>query len=149
MGALPFRDGLSATTFPSGVRGTPVETIEAIAPVIVWQKEYAPDTGGAGTFRGGLGVAVQVESSIGQTMRFHAAHERIVNPPRGAAGGGNGAPGSLSLRSGVPLKGKGLQVIPAGERLVVRTPGGGGFGEPDDRSPAAAAADQRAGFVRS
>ena len=56
-GARPAADGLSATAFPSGVRNTPVEINEAIAPIVVWRKEYRTDSGGAGRQRGGLGPA--------------------------------------------------------------------------------------------
>jgi N-methylhydantoinase B len=147
MGALPQHDGLSATSYPSGVRGTSVEIIEAIAPVIVWQKEYAIGSAGEGRQRGGLGQAIQVGSSIGEGFRFHAAHERIVYPPRGVAGGLDGAPGYLGLASGSRLHGKGLQAIPADDRLVVRTPGGGGLGDPGDREQHLREADQRAGLM--
>ena len=48
-GARPRQDGLSATPFPSGVRNVPVEITETIAPVVIWTKEFRPDSGGAGT----------------------------------------------------------------------------------------------------
>src|SRR5207244_5402789 len=54
-GARPTRDGLSATAFPSGVLGTPVEVIETIAPLIVEWKALREGSGGAGQYRGGLG----------------------------------------------------------------------------------------------
>ena len=47
MGALPYRDGLSATGFPSGVRGGPIEIFESMSTVIVWRKQYRQDSGGA------------------------------------------------------------------------------------------------------
>ena len=59
-GARPGADGLSATAFPSGVRNVPIEVNEAVSPVIVWRKEYRPDSGGAGEFRGGLGQVMEV-----------------------------------------------------------------------------------------
>ena len=54
-GARPDKDGLSATAYPSGVRGTPVEIAESQTPLIFWRKELRPDSGGAGRTRGGLG----------------------------------------------------------------------------------------------
>ena len=54
-GARPYQDGLSATPFPSGVRNVPVEATEAIAPIVIWRKDYRPDSGGPGRQRGGLG----------------------------------------------------------------------------------------------
>ena len=53
-GARPGKDGMSATAFPSGVRGMPVEATEAITPVVFWRKELRPDSGGPGRQRGGL-----------------------------------------------------------------------------------------------
>ena len=51
-----------------------------------------------------------------------------THPPRGRAGGGPGDAGRIMLDDGTPLEGKGYQEIPAGRRLVVHTPGGGGYG---------------------
>ena len=52
MGARPTKDGLSATAFPSGVRGVPVEATEAITPVVVWRKEFRENSGAHGRDRG-------------------------------------------------------------------------------------------------
>jgi N-methylhydantoinase B len=51
------------------------------------------------------------------------------------------------LDDGTPLQGKGYQEIPPGRRLVVHTPGGGGYGDPRERAPAACARDRRDGLV--
>ena len=64
-GARPNKDGLSATAFPSGVRNTPVEINESIAPIIVWRKEYRTDSGGAGEYRGGTGQVMEVSNAEG------------------------------------------------------------------------------------
>ena len=66
---------------------------------------------------------------------------------RGRTGGGPGALGRVSLASGEVLKPKGLQVVPAGDRLVIEMPGGGGLGDPRDRDPAAIARDVRLGYI--
>src|SRR5262249_32856883 len=54
-GARPELDGLSATSFPSAVRGTPVEIVESGTPLVFWTRELRPGSGGAGATRGGLG----------------------------------------------------------------------------------------------
>ncbi len=59
-GALPTSDGLSATAFPSGIAGVPAEVIETLAPIVLEKRELRPDSGGAGTFRGGLGQAMKI-----------------------------------------------------------------------------------------
>ncbi|WP_256461698.1 hydantoinase B/oxoprolinase family protein [Acuticoccus sp. I52.16.1] len=129
-GARPDKDGLSATAFPSGVKGSPVEIMEQAAPVVVWKKELRDGSGGAGRFRGGDGQSIEIENRFGQSMELLAAFDRIDHPPRGRAGGGNGACGSVALSDGTKLKGKGTQEIPAGKRLCLETPGGGGYGTP-------------------
>ncbi|MGF1598686.1 MAG: hydantoinase B/oxoprolinase family protein [Acidimicrobiales bacterium] len=146
-GARPYADGLSATAFPSGVRNMPVEINEAISPIVFWRKELRPGSGGAGRFRGGHGQIVEIGNREGRSFNISATYERTVHPARGRAGGAPGATGSLRLKgSGEPVKPLGRSRIPAGERLVMEFPGGGGFGDPTDRDPVAAEADGRAGL---
>ena len=75
-------DGLSATAFPSGVRNTPVEINEAIAPIVVWRKEYRRDSGGPGRFRGGLGQVMEVESLEGAPFAISSMFDRVEHPAR-------------------------------------------------------------------
>jgi N-methylhydantoinase B len=146
-GARPRSDGLSATAYPSGVKGTPVEIAEQITPLLFWKKEYRPDSGGAGRTRGGHGQIIEIESRVGEPFELLAAYDRIKHPARGRDGGRNGATGSVSLKSGKQLPGKGFLMVPTGNRLVVNTPGGGGLGDPAARDPAAIARDLDAGLV--
>ena len=146
-GARPALDGLSATAFPSGVRAMPVEVVEHGAPIVIWRKELRPDSGGPGEFRGGLGLAIEVASRHAAPMSLFAMFERIDNPPQGRAGGGAGAAGSVALRSGARLRGKGTQAIPAGDVLVLETPGGGGYGDASHRLDANARTDIDQGLV--
>jgi N-methylhydantoinase B len=140
-GARPSKDGLSATAYPSGVRGTPVEIAESITPLIFWRKEYREDSGGAGRTRGGLGQVIEIASAIGSPFELLAAFDRIDHPPRGRDGGRDGAAGYVGLTSGKPLKGKGFQLVRADDRLLILTPGGGGMGPPEARDPDKVAAD--------
>jgi N-methylhydantoinase B len=138
---------LSATAYPSGVKGTPVEIIEAITPLVFRRKELREGSGGNGRFRGGLGQAIEIENGEGLDMELLAAFDRIDHPPRGAFGGADGAAGSVRLSDGTRLRGKGFQTIPTGTRLLIETPGGGGWGDPAERDPAARAEDTRKGYV--
>ena len=133
-GARPGLDGLSATAFPSGVKAMPVEVVEYTAPVVIWKKELSPDSGGAGEFRGGLGVSVEIGSRHPAPFSLLAMFERIDHPAQGRAGGHAGARGRVCLRSGRELQGKGLQMIPANDRLILETPGGAGYGDPRRRA---------------
>ena len=135
-GARFAKDGLSATAYPSGVRGTPVEIAETQTPLIFWRKELRPDSGGAGRTRGGLGQIIEVGSGIDAPFEILAAFDRIDHPPRGRDGGRNGENGYVGLKSGQKLRGKGFQTVPADDRLVVMTPGGAGIGDPRERAAA-------------
>jgi len=142
-GARPQADGLSATAYPSGVKGTPIEIAEAITPLIFWRKELRPGSGGAGRSRGGLGQIIEIESGVGEPFELLAAFDRIDFPARGRAGGEPGAAGAVAIKGGRKLKGKGTQMVDAGERLLILTPGGGGWGAPEARDARLAAADAR------
>ena len=141
------KDGLSATAFPSGVMGSLVEITESVSPLIIWRREYRPDSGGAGEFRGGLGQILEISSSEDAPISLFAALDRIYHAPRGREGGKDGECGALSLSNGAQLRPKGEQVIPAGERLIVLTPGGAGYGNPHDRDPALIAQDIEFGLT--
>jgi N-methylhydantoinase B len=106
-----------------------------------------PGSGGAGRTRGGLGQVIEIESGIGEPFELLAAFDRIDHPPRGRAGGRNGAAGVVALKDGTAMKGKGAQMIRPGERLVIMTPGGGGLGDPAARDLAAIERDRAAGRV--
>jgi N-methylhydantoinase B len=129
------------------VKATPVEVVEHGAPVLIWRKEMRTDSGGAGEYRGGLGVTVEIGAREAAPYSLLAMFERIENPAQGRAGGRPGAPGRVRLRSGQTLRGKGLQAIPAGDRLVLETPGGGGYGDPAWRPPQAVRNDVLLGLV--
>jgi N-methylhydantoinase B len=146
-GARPGKDGLSVTSFPSGIKNVSIEILESISPVLFWRKEYRPDSGGAGQWRGGLGQVMEFENGEDAPMILGATFDRIDNPARGFAGGGPGAGGKVWLRSGKRLSGKGRQVVPAGDRLVVETPGGGGIGDAQARDARLLAQDLADGLV--
>ena len=146
-GARPGLDGLTATAFPSGVRTMSVEATEQVGPIIVWRKEIRENSGGAGRFRGGLGQVIEIAPAEGYLFEFSAMFDRVDNPARGRAGGHDGAPGSVRLDDGTPFGSKGKQTVAAGRRLILELPGGGGFGDPAERDPAAAANDAAQGYV--
>jgi N-methylhydantoinase B len=146
-GARPARDGLSTTAFPSGVRTMPVEATETVAPIIVWRKEMAEDSGGAGAERGGLGQVMEIGGADGAPFSVLAQFERIHNPARGREGGGNGGAGAVGLASGKTMRSKGQQTIPPHDRLQLTLPGGAGYGDPFTRDPNRVLEDVRDGLV--
>lgn len=147
MGARPSLDGLSATAFPSGVHTMPIEATEHTGPIVIWRKELRPDSGGDGEYRGGLGQIIEIAPRDGYEFEFSAMFDRIGTPPNGRDGGGSGAAGSVALDDGTRLRPKGWQYVPAGRRLILKAPGGGGYGDPARRTAAARAEDMRKGYV--
>ena len=149
-GARPTLDGLSATAFPSGVWGSQVETTEAVAPVLITRRELIRDSGGPGRTRGGLGQHIEVRSSQGEDFMVFLSVERVLNPARGRHGGGGGAPGRIRIgHDGPDLPGKGEVRVKAGETLRFETPGGGGFGDPHQRSRDEVRRDLDEGLISS
>ncbi len=147
-GARPGMDGLNTTAFPSGVGVVPVEITENESPLVFWAKEYLPDSGGAGEFRGGLGQRIEIGHSEPAAFTVSAAtFDRLRNPAAGRGGGLPGRPGAARLASGLVLETKSVHTVPAGDRLVLELPGGGGMGEPVKRTRARIDADLAAGLV--
>lgn len=148
MGARPSTDGLSTTAFPSGVGSVPVEAAEVASPVIYHAKEFTCDSGGAGRYRGGLGQRIEVGSRINEDMYMSAAaFERLTSGPEGRQGGQRGSNGKVAISDGTQITDKGMYRIPAGERVILQTPGGGGFGNPADRDEAVLERDLSDGLV--
>lgn len=147
MGARPTLDGLSATAFPSGVHTMPIEATEHTGPIVVWRKELRPDSGGDGQYRGGLGQIIEIAPAEGHEFDFSAMFDRISTPARGRDGGEPGAPGVVKLDDGTKLRPKGWQHVPAGRKLILELPGGGGFGNPKDRPLSDRAADIKKGYI--
>ena len=121
-GARPGKDGLSATAFPSGVRSTPVEITETVAPLIFWRKEYIPDSGGPGEFRGGLGQVMEISHASGEPFAISKMFERVRNAARGRARGRDGALGRVYVPGVQELRAKGREIVPPGRRIVLETP---------------------------
>ncbi|WP_300012082.1 hydantoinase B/oxoprolinase family protein [uncultured Roseobacter sp.] len=149
-GARPGLDGLSATAFPSGVWGSQIETTEAVAPVLFTRRELKQDSGGPGSHRGGLGQHIELRSAIDEDFVVFLSVERVLNPANGRHGGMAGAAGRIRIgHDGADLPGKGEVRVNAGKTLVFETPGGGGFGPPQDRSDAAVRRDLEDGLISS
>lgn len=147
MGARPERDGLPATAFPSGIRGTPVEIMETTTPLFVRRKELRPDSAGAGRARGGLGQVMQVAVETDKPYHFPARFNRAKFPPRGLLGGGPAAPLVLRTTRGRSLHAMGYHVLEPGEEVIVEMPGGGGYGHPFERDPERVLRDVAGGYV--
>jgi N-methylhydantoinase B len=129
MGASSTKDGLSCTSFPTNVSNVPVEVLETDLPLLIENKQIREDSGGCGRHRGGCGqeVGIRVESSSPLTIRF--VGDRTKFPPEGLWGGGPGAVAVTTL-NGQPIDPKSETVVRFGDRILLRTAGGGSFGAP-------------------
>ncbi|WP_461038326.1 hydantoinase B/oxoprolinase family protein, partial [Streptomyces mayteni] len=152
-GARPDRDGLDAVqVHVTNSSNLPIEALELEYPLLVRTYELIPDSGGAGTHRGGLGVRREIEV-LAPTADFSAHADRQTFPPAGLAGGLDGSPGRFTVRPGT----EGERVLPggrvsgialsAGDVVRVESPGSGGFGPPADRPAEQVAADVAEGRV--
>lgn len=148
LGATASRDGNACVSFPGLVANVPVELTEHLAPVLVHAKRLRPDSGGVGRQRGGLGQEVVIESVSKAPMRVSIQAERIRTPAEGLLGGGPGACGETLVNDRPAADSKGVVTLEQGDRITLRLPGGGGFGDPRERDPALAASDLTLGYVR-
>jgi N-methylhydantoinase B len=129
-GARPTSDGISATAFPSGISGVPSEVIESLSPVVIHRRELRQDSGGAGTYRGGLGQSLEFSVRTGQPFTFSPLFDRVQFAAQGSDGGKPGAAARIETSDGQILERKGVREFEAGTRVTLDLPGGGGFGDP-------------------
>jgi N-methylhydantoinase B len=150
-GARPTKDGINAVASTvSNMMNTPIEILEMSFPLRVETYALIPDSGGAGTWRGGLGVR-RVWRVLERDAHAAVCCERTVTPPFGQAGGLPGAPAKITLRltdgTQRTLNSKGAFTAPAGSLVDLQAPGSGGYGPPYGRDPALLAEDLRDGYV--
>ena len=146
-GARATKDGLSATAFPSGVLGTPVEVIEHLAPLLIEKKALRENSGGAGRYRGGLGQVIAFRGRANTPFLVSILGDRTLRPAAGFLGGESGALGEVFIDGIRPPNAKAEHMVTPGTLVEVRLPGGGGYGSPSDRDPDLAAADLRERYV--
>ena len=128
----------------------PAEALELEAPIRVRRLSLRPDSGGAGRLRGGLGCIKEFEFLDGE-VRFTHRGERHYHAAQGSQGGGAGAfaVSTIVRRDGSEetIRSKLLTTLTAGDRLVVQTAGGGGYGLPAERDREAVQRDVDNGKV--
>ena len=152
-GAVNGADGMNALVHPveAGVETVPTEVLEARMPLLVRRFELIPDSGGPGTFRGGLGAEKEFEF-LGEGEAVSAVDNAFRSPVRGLAGG-KPAPEMNTLlwfagsERETRLGKKSEIYIQPGDRLISRSAGGGGWGNPLERDPELVRADVIDGYV--
>lgn len=150
-GASARRDGVDVIeTDATNCMNLPAEAMELETPFRVNRIALRPDSGGAGAHRGGLGFVKEYECLAEEAVLTHRG-ERHYFAPAGSQGGGAGAMAqSFILRADGRVEevpSKTMARLFRGDRLLVQTPGGGGYGDPARRDPAALAEDVADGKV--
>ncbi len=152
-GGHPEGDGLNHGNAPiSTATIPPMEILEAAYPVRFTQWALRPDSGGPGKHRGGLGAIYEIELLEEKADAFLFG-ERGKFPPGGVSSGGDGAMTTFSYpdvdgRSNPPMVSKMVGIrLNQGQYVRLETPGGGGYGDVDERDPAVVAEDVRLGYI--
>ena len=148
----PFADGEDTVDAAPESKNMPGEFAEAFFPVRVTHLGLRKDSGGAGTFRGGMGYQKDIEFLIEGTAIIHS--DRAALQPWGVSGGNAGAPSVWLLNPDTPeekrLPGKTDHVpVKVGDVLRVLSPGGGGWGDPLARDATSVRLDVVRGIVSS
>jgi N-methylhydantoinase B len=148
MGGRRGKDGATCLSFPQNVGNHSIEVLESLYPVQVARFAIRQDSEGAGRFRGGFGAVKDYRFLVDGTVQ--CGGDRCKFPPFGLEGG---RPGPLEefvlIRQGTEerLRTKRDYALRAGDVFSVRTPGGGGLGDPLARDPARVLADWAADYI--
>ncbi|MFW5934877.1 MAG: hydantoinase B/oxoprolinase family protein [Halolamina sp.] len=154
-GGRAGKDGMDGVhVHMSNTMNTPAEVLETAYPLRVVRYALRPDSGGAGEFRGGLGLRRDIEVRD-HTARFSLLADRQRHAPYGLEGGDEGERGAAYLyddadaydaaAAGEKLPQKSVHDLPPGSVVSIRTPGAGGYGDPEERAPSAIERDLRLG----
>jgi N-methylhydantoinase B len=151
-GGRSGKDGVTGVQIHvTNCRVTPIEIVESEFPVRINRFEIVQDSGGAGEWRGGLGFEREYEL-LGPEALWSVRADRHVYRPWGVRGGGEALPGQHLVQVGtadqhqVPGRYGGHRMR-QGDTIVVRTSGGGGYGDPHRRNPERVREDVRNGYV--
>ncbi len=152
-GASSVSDGVDVIeTDATNCMNLPAEAMEMETPIRLHRVALRAGSGGAGEFRGGLGVEREYEV-LTDNVTFTHRGERHFSAARGIFGGGDGAHGeSTILRtdgSSETIPSKIVTRLMKGDRVILRTAGGAGYGNPALRTAAATTADQADGKIAS
>jgi N-methylhydantoinase B len=152
-GAKHDSDGMSAVVCinDGDTHNTPVEATEQRYPFLVEEYALRPDSGGAGRFRGGLGVR-KVIRVLGP-MRLNTQIERTQCAPWGLFGGRDALPNRVSIRRAdgrleqFPNGKVSSYPLEAGDAFILESGGGGGYGPPWERPAERVREDVREGYI--
>jgi N-methylhydantoinase B len=143
-------DGASCTaSHLSNLHVTPIEILESEYPCRIERFDIVPDSGGAGKWRGGL--SFQREYHLLEDAIVIRRFDKAKNPPCGIEGGSNGGGGRFVVRLGTEQQQEtivsGRYEMKTGDRFLLQSAGGGGFGQPQERDTDAVKRDVAEGYI--
>ncbi|HZS82212.1 MAG TPA: hydantoinase B/oxoprolinase family protein [Stellaceae bacterium] len=154
-GASPVGDGWPGGgewQAAGGIKFGSIEVTEVRFPLFFRRHEFRPDSGGEGQYRGGPGCSLELAVEIAEPARGNTAGDGVKYGACGILGGADGLPHRYVLHSEgrppreIKTKEVGIPIRP-GDVFTVESGGGGGWGDPAKRDPAARARDVASGFV--
>ncbi|TIO64523.1 hydantoinase B/oxoprolinase family protein [Mesorhizobium sp.] len=149
-GARASKDGSDGVqVHMTNTSNSPIEALELEYPLLVEEYSLRENSGGAGRYRGGLGLR-RVIRPLGHTASFNVVGERFVHAPWGLFEGQSGAPGFFSIlcdeKGEIALPGKvPTRPLAPHQSISVQTPGAGGYGNPARRAPESRTEDLESG----
>ncbi|MDG6997611.1 MAG: hydantoinase B/oxoprolinase family protein [Nitrososphaerota archaeon] len=146
MGARPRSDGLHTTGIPTVTSHISAEVLESTTPLLVEELKLIPDSGGAGKFRGGLGVAYTIRNMSGKQAKVAFIGNKFRFAPEGLSGGLAGTK-RKSYVDGIEVSSMGMYVMKENGTISVDNAGSGGFYDPKSRDRSLLEDDIRNGFV--
>jgi N-methylhydantoinase B len=146
LGATAHEDGESCLSWPSNISSTPVEVAERNGPLLCHYKRLRVGSGGAGRQRGGLGQEIAFESTSDRPLLGLFMTERTRYPAPGFDGAMAGVPGAVEI-NGQAVNTHAQHILAQGDLVVLRSPGGGGYGDPNERRADLIACDRRRGYI--
>ena len=127
MGARAEKPGPSAVCYPTGVAAVPLEVLEAAMPIVFDRRELRTGSGGHGRMQGGDGQIIGFHMRTDQPWLMNAVPSRLNRGPPGIGGGDAGQPGRFTVNGQSVSEARKIMMQP-GDKILLETPGGGGFG---------------------
>jgi len=146
LGATQEADGWLPVAYPHNSTITPTEIMELQCPVLMLKKALLPDSGGPGRRRGGPGQVFILKCVAAEPITLTIRPDQIRYPAPGLFGGGAGALGEVWINDERIQRFPPLEFRP-GDICVIRVPGGGGYGAPEERERERLQQDLEEGFV--
>jgi N-methylhydantoinase B len=142
-GARATKDGLDGVhVHLTNTSNLPVEALETEYPLVLERYALVDGSGGAGKYRGGMGLFRQVRIEDHE-CRTYIHGSRFKSGPWGLFGGQDGGNARFDFDEGVQFPAKARAVLQSGQRVYINTPGAGGYGDPAERDRDAVRQDVR------